>query len=248
MSDKPKKEEAAPEKGHGDKGKEAAADGAEKPKKGGLLGKTPVLLGIAMVVEAVVLFAGFKFLGGSPKSAGAEVAAADAKAEGEGHEEKKADDHGGGHEEKKAEEPAAGHDEKKPDAHEADAHADPHAEGGHAPAKVDKKRRVELTVVDFRAPNKQNGRMFLYDVTICIELRAASEEKTKAILTERAALIKDRIRTIIAQSDPEKLGGGSEPGLETLRRQVKYQLDEIVGEGVIDEVVVPRCIPFPVNN
>ena len=60
-------------------------------------------------------------------------------------------------------------------------------------------------------------------------------------------MIKDRIRTIIAQSDPEKLGGGSEPGLETLRRQVKYQLDEIVGEGVIDEVVVPKCIPFPVN-
>ena len=80
-----------------------------------------------------------------------------------------------------------------------------------------------------------------------IELRAASEEKTKAILTDRAALIKDRIRTIIAQSDPEKLGGGSEPGLETLRRQIKYQLDEIVGEGVIDEVVVPKCIPFPVN-
>ena len=63
-------------------------------------------------------------------------------------------------------------------------------------------------------------------------------------IKEREALIKDRIRTIIAQSDPEKLGGGSEPGLETLRRQVKYQLDEIVGEGMIDEVLVPRCIPF----
>ena len=57
-------------------------------------------------------------------------------------------------------------------------------------------------------------------------------------------MITDRVRTIIAQSDPEKLGGGSEPGLETLRRQVKYQLDEIVGEGVVEEVLVPRCIPF----
>ena len=57
-------------------------------------------------------------------------------------------------------------------------------------------------------------------------------------------MIRDRIRTIIAESDPEKLGGGSEPGLETLRRQVKYQLDVIVGEGLIDEVIVPKCIPF----
>ena len=44
--------------------------------------------------------------------------------------------------------------------------------------------------------------------------------------------------------DPEKLGGGSEPGLETLRRQVKSQLEIIIGDGMIDEVLVPRCIPF----
>jgi hypothetical protein len=25
---------------------------------------------------------------------------------------------------------------------------------------------------------------------------------------------------------------------------VKYQLDEIIGDGMIDEVLVPRCIPF----
>ncbi len=64
------------------------------------------------------------------------------------------------------------------------------------------------------------------------------------MITEHEALIQDRVRTIIAQSDPDKLGGGSEPGLETLRRQVKYQLDEIVGDGLIDDVLIPRCIPF----
>jgi flagellar basal body-associated protein FliL len=74
--------------------------------------------------------------------------------------------------------------------------------------------------------------------------KGAQKEKVEATIKEREGLIKDRIRTIIAQSDPEKLGGGSEPGLETLRRQVKYQLDEIIGEGIIDEVLVPRCIPF----
>ena len=57
-------------------------------------------------------------------------------------------------------------------------------------------------------------------------------------------MIKDRVRTIIAQNDPEKLGGGSEPGLETLRRQVKHQLDGIIGEGLIDEVLIPKCIPI----
>jgi hypothetical protein len=33
--------------------------------------------------------------------------------------------------------------------------------------------------------------------------------------------------------------------LETLRRQVKYQLDQILGDDkLIDEVLVPRCIAF----
>ena len=49
---------------------------------------------------------------------------------------------------------------------------------------------------------------------------------------------------IIAGIDPQKLNGAVEPGLETLRRQVKYQLDQIVGEHVIEEVLVPRCIPY----
>ena len=42
----------------------APAESKEKKAGGGLLAKTPVLLGGAMIIEAVVLFAGFKFIGG----------------------------------------------------------------------------------------------------------------------------------------------------------------------------------------
>ena len=122
------------------------------------------------------------------------------------------------------------------------------SEGGHGDGKHgkagDRKKSVELLVLDFKAPNKASGRTFLYDVSIYVVTRSEHEAKVKDTLKEREALIKDRIRTIIAQSDPEKLTGGSEPGLETLRRQVKYQLDIILGDGVIEEVLVPKCIPF----
>jgi flagellar basal body-associated protein FliL len=206
MAEKPKKEpEAAPpsDKKDGPKehGKAAAAGGG-----GGLLTKLPVLLGGAMFLEAVVLIAGFKIIGGgSPRAAaGAELAA----------------------------EKSATTSETKGEGGKVDA------------AAADPKSCVEVQVVDFRAPNKVSGRTFLYDVSIFVVTKAEFEEKVKATILSRDALIKDRIRTIIAQSDPEKLGGGSEPGLETLRRQVKYQMDEIVGEGLISEVLVPRCIPF----
>jgi flagellar basal body-associated protein FliL len=115
---------------------------------------------------------------------------------------------------------------------------------GKPGAVVDNKTPVELQLVDFRAPNKQSGRTFIYDVSIFVTTRPVTQDKVKDLISSRDALIKDRIRTIIAEMDPDKLGGGSEPGLETLRRQVKYQLDQIIGDGLIDEVLVPRCIAF----
>ena len=205
MSEKAEKKPDAKPDAAGDK-----ADGKAAAKGGGLMTKTPVLMGAVMVIEAVVLFAGFKFIGGGgPKAAsGAESAT---------------DEHGGGE----------GH---------GDEHGDEHGKGAKGP--VDKKKSVELAVVDFRGTNKVSGRTLLFDVSIFVVTNGDKAETVKTAITDRAALIKDRVRTIIAQSDPEKLSGGSEPGLETLRRQIKYQLDEIIGEGMIDDVLVPRCIPF----
>ncbi|HEY7116342.1 MAG TPA: hypothetical protein VH475_07145 [Tepidisphaeraceae bacterium] len=125
-----------------------------------------------------------------------------------------------------------------------DEHGDGHGDGGAGKKTNDKDRVVEINVVDMKAPNTQNGRRFIYDVSIFASVKGDAEQKVKDRIKERDALIRDRMRTIIAQMDPEKLGGGSEPGLETLRRQVKTQLEIIIGDGMIDEVLVPRCIPF----
>ena len=196
MAEKPEKKSDAAS--HSASGAGAAAT-AGAGAKGGLLSKTPVLLGAVMVIEAVVLFAGFKMLGGGPQHAvGAELATTEG--------------HGG--------------------------------DKGDGKGSAVRPKTIELTVLDFKAPNKVNGRTFLYDVSIFVVVKAEYEKRAKDTLKEREALIKDRVRTIIAQSDPEKLVGGSEPGLETLRRQVKYQLDTIIGEGLIEEVLVPKCIPI----
>jgi flagellar basal body-associated protein FliL len=186
---------------------EAAAPAAAAPEpseskakvaKGGLLTKMPVLLGGVMVIEAAVLFAGFKMFGAKPKPVDAAVLAS--------------------------------------------------AEGGDSSAgengTAKKGKTVEVAVGDYKALNRTNGRTFLYDLSIYVVVKADNEQKVTDAFKDGKALIEDRISTIIAESDPDKLGGGSEPGLETLRRQVKYQLGRIVGDGMIDEVLVPRCIPF----
>jgi len=135
--------------------------------------------------------------------------------------------------------------EESHDGGKADSHG---SGGGHGAsgggAKASTKKSIELKVAELKAPNKQTGRTFLYDIAIYVSAKGELKEKLEAAIQDNDARIKHHLRTIIAQADPEKLGGGSEPGLETLRRQVKYQLDEILGEGLIDDVLVPRCIPF----
>jgi flagellar basal body-associated protein FliL len=190
-------EKAAPP-AHAPDEKKSAGSGAS----GGLLRSTPMLLGVVMLVEALVLFAGFKMFSGSPHAAQASDVAGD---------------------------------------EEGDSHGDGH---GGAPAKIDKKKLVELNVLEFKAPNKQSGRLFLYDVSVFVTVKTEFKERVESALKDREATIRDRARTIISQCDPEKLGGGSEPGLETLRRQMKHQLDEIIGDGMIEEVLIPRCIPY----
>src|SRR3954469_18228713 len=74
---------------------DAKDGGGHKESPGGMFAKTPVLLGIVMVVEALVLFAGFKFLGGGPKPASAIELSHDEGGHGE-HGEGGHDEHGEG--------------------------------------------------------------------------------------------------------------------------------------------------------
>lgn len=200
-----KKSEAPPAADRKASAKPEAAPAAvpAAASKVGFLTKTPVLLGGVMLVEAIVLFAGFKFLTGGAKNANA----ADLTTQ-----------------------------LKKADGAE-----------GEKSASVDTTGTVELPLLESRFPNKRSGKTFLYDVKIYLSVKKESADKVKSVIGEHDALIQDRVRTIIAESDPDKLGGGAEPGLETLRRQVKYQLDEIVGDGLIDDVLIPQCIPFPAD-
>jgi hypothetical protein len=194
---------------------EAAPEGDAAKAKGGIMGlltKLPVLIGGVMVLEAAVLFVGFKALGGGPSSADAAHV----------------DEHGA--------------------AHVDDGHGDPHASDGHGDAhageSADPNSLVEVAVDSFRAQNQLDGRTYLYDVEVSVQVAGSDAERVKSRLSNSKGLVRDRLTRIIRGIDPTKLNGTAEPGLETLRRQVQYQLDLIVGEGVIQEVLVPRCIPY----
>jgi flagellar basal body-associated protein FliL len=108
-----------------------------------------------------------------------------------------------------------------------------------APAPAAEKD-VEIKVLDTRLPNNTSGRLYLYDIQVVITTAEKNKAKVTDLFAEKDAEIRDRIRAIIASSDAKSL---SEPGLETLRRQIAYQLEQDVGKDLIKEVLLPKCTP-----
>lgn len=100
---------------------------------------------------------------------------------------------------------------------------------------------AEVPIIEAKLPNNQTGRLFLYDLNVVAKVSEKDKTKVEELLKERQAEVKDRIRTIIASSDPKSL---SEPGLETLRRQLGYQLEQDLGHDLIKELLIPKCTPF----
>ena len=109
-----------------------------------------------------------------------------------------------------------------------------------APAeKVEKD--AEVKVIEAKMPNQQSGKLYMYDLQVVAKVAEKSKDKVTALIAEREAEIRDQLRTIIASSDPKSLG---EPGLETLRRQMNYQIEQDIGKDLIKEILIPKCTPY----
>jgi len=111
------------------------------------------------------------------------------------------------------------------------------------PPKVEVlERDVEVKLLADKLPNSQSGKQFLYDLQVVVKVSEKNKAKVTELFAERDAEIRDQVRTIIASSDPSSL---TEPGLETLRRKISYQLEQLVGKDLLKEVLIPRCLPIP---
>jgi flagellar basal body-associated protein FliL len=103
-------------------------------------------------------------------------------------------------------------------------------------------RDVEVKLIADRLPNSQSGRQYLYDLQVVVKVSDKNKAKVTELFAEREAEIRDQVRTIIASSDPNSL---MEPGLETLRRKISYQLEQVVGKDLLKEVLIPKCTFIP---
>jgi len=104
--------------------------------------------------------------------------------------------------------------------------------------------RREIEVAHVRVQNSNGERSTLYSVTINIVVdHTHAEMITEDFLKNRQATITDAISRIIRSSDEKHL---SEPGLETLKRQVSFELGLLLKDDtIIEQVLIPEFTPLP---
>lgn len=125
------------------------------------------------------------------------------------------------------------------------SHPDPVAAAEeHAPTtKKVEHDEVELNLVQLRALNIKSGRPVLYGIKVFVRVEADKSEAVKALLEKKKATIEDAVARIVRSADPSHL---TEDGLETLRRQIQYELGRITNdESCIGEILIPECTPYP---
>jgi flagellar basal body-associated protein FliL len=101
----------------------------------------------------------------------------------------------------------------------------------------------EVQVVQLRALNVKSGRPVLYSLKVFVRAQADKAEVIRRQLEKKRATIEDAVARIVRSADPSHL---TEDGLETLRRQIHYEMGRITNEEAsILEVLIPECTPYP---
>jgi len=98
----------------------------------------------------------------------------------------------------------------------------------------------EILIAEVRAMSDRSGQNIVYDAKVCARVDASKGDKVQKVLEEKKATIEDRLTRVIRSADPQYF---KEPGFETLRRQIKHELDGLIGEpGAVTEVLLPSLM------
>jgi flagellar basal body-associated protein FliL len=114
-----------------------------------------------------------------------------------------------------------------------------------AAAEADEKgldsQSIEVPVVDFDAPNRKDGRLFVYTIEVGARIGEADADRFKKLVERHKLTLEDRLTNIVRAAAPEVL---AEDGLETLRRQFQAEMSKVFNdEGVVQEVLFPVMMP-----
>ena len=115
------------------------------------------------------------------------------------------------------------------------------AEGiGDEPAPAPCEAFSEIPLADCRPTNKNGVKVFSYSIRVSGLVETEQLEEAQKLVEKMQDRIDDRVNFVIRSADQKFL---NEPGLETIKRQLKSEMDKLVGrDDLIVEILVPELL------
>jgi flagellar basal body-associated protein FliL len=106
---------------------------------------------------------------------------------------------------------------------------------------------LEVGLIDGRFQNLASGQAWTWNIEAVLQIKKKNEAKVTEELERRSAEIKEGVALIIRRSAHSHL---TEPGLETLHRQIAAYIEQVFGfdpdgESMVERVLIPRCQGAP---
>jgi flagellar basal body-associated protein FliL len=132
----------------------------------------------------------------------------------------------------------------------AGAHAETAEDEGHAAPEFDehgghgspqgKLATAEVDLAECRPSNTQTGKLVIFKIRISGLIKQEDAERATALIEANKAKITDRVNYVFRSAVPPHV---SEPGLDTIKRRLKREVDAILGdEHLIQEILVPEML------
>lgn len=93
----------------------------------------------------------------------------------------------------------------------------------------------ELHVTDLVSFNSTDGRVFVYQLSVYADVEGKHSQQIKDLIESRKNTIDDRFSKVVRAADPKYL---DEPGLETMQRLFKFELDQILGDDTLIKAIL----------
>lgn len=113
------------------------------------------------------------------------------------------------------------------------------AGGGEGPGGAEQEL-AEVELGQCRPSNKMSGKFVSFQIRVSVLVPAAQCERVEDLVRTKQARLRDRINFVIRSAELKHL---NEPGLETIKRRLKYEFDQVFNEeGMIQEVLIPELL------
>ena len=98
---------------------------------------------------------------------------------------------------------------------------------------------VEVVIIDdMSADNYKLGKTrMVISFQVAAKAQRSREQKLMAVLEQNAIQIKDSVRVLVSDADPAQIRDGK---LEVIKREIKTGVERIIGEGYIEEILLPQ--------